>query len=107
MALREFEGLCNTLRREGVEVIVFDDTEEPHTPDAIFPNNWISTHEDGSIVLYPMEGANRRLERRVEIVEYLRDTHGFHRVVDLTRYETEGRYLEGTGSMVFDRVQSA
>ena len=106
-ALQEFEGLSSILRREGVEVIVFDDTEKPHTPDAIFPNNWISTHEDGSIVLYPMEGVNRRLERRQEIVEYLKCAHGFHRIVDLTRFEIEGRYLEGTGSMVFDRRQSA
>jgi hypothetical protein len=105
--VREFEGLSEMLRREGVEVILFDDTEEPHTPDAIFPNNWISTHEDGSIVLYPMEGVNRRLERRGEIVEYLRREFGFQRVVDLTPFEKEGRYLEGTGSMVLDRANSA
>ncbi len=107
LAVQEFEGLRSTLLREGVEVIVFDDTEEPHTPDAIFPNNWISTHEDGSIVLYPMEGVNRRLERRQEIVEYLRNEYGFQRVMDLTPFEAEGRYLEGTGSMVLDRARSS
>ena len=106
-AVREFEGLSAMLRDKGVEVIVFDDTEEPHTPDAIFPNNWISTHGDGSIVLYPMEGTNRRLERREEIVEHLRRECGFRRVVDLTSFENEGRYLEGTGSMVLDRANSA
>jgi len=105
-AEREFEAFYRLLQGEGVEVVTFDDTEEPNTPDAIFPNNWISTHEDGSIVLYPMEGANRRLERREEIVEYLSSEFGFHRVVDLTPFEKEGRYLEGTGSMVLDRAGS-
>ncbi len=104
-ALREFDGLVATLRDNGVEVIVVDDTPEPHTPDSIFPNNWISTHADGTVVLYPMEAQNRRTERREDILERLASEHGFRigRTFDLTSHEQQGRYLEGTGSMVLDR----
>jgi len=104
-ALREFDGLVATLRDNGVEVIVVDDTPEPHTPDSIFPNNWISTHADGTVVLYPMEAQNRRTERREDILEKLASEHGFRigRTFDLTSHELQGRYLEGTGSMVLDR----
>jgi len=104
-ALREFDGLVATLRDNGVEVIVVDDTPEPHTPDSIFPNNWISTHADGTVVLYPMEAQNRRTERREDILEKLASEHGFRigRTFDLTSHEQQGRYLEGTGSMVLDR----
>jgi hypothetical protein len=105
-ALREFDGLVDLLRENGVEVVVVEDTAEPHTPDSIFPNNWVSFHADGRVVLYPMEAENRRTERRLDIVEKLDDEHGFtvREVVDLSRHEDEGRYLEGTGSMVLDRV---
>jgi len=105
-ALTEFDGLVRTLRDDGVEVIVFEDTCEPHTPDSVFPNNWISTHADGRVVLYPMEAENRRRERRMDIVDYLRGDAGFDvsEVVDLTAHELAGHYLEGTGSLVLDRV---
>ncbi len=105
-ALREFDGLVEALREAGVEVVVVEDTPEPHTPDSIFPNNWISTHADGRVVLYPMEAENRRTERRDDIIEHLHDTIGLQvsEVVDLTAHENEGHYLEGTGSMVLDRV---
>ena len=105
-ALREFDTLVTALRDAGVEVIVIDDTNEPPTPDAIFPNNWISTHADGRVVLYPMEAANRRTERRLDVVEHLADACGrqVSEIVDLSAHENEGRYLEGTGSMVLDRV---
>lgn len=105
LALREFEGLVDSLRTAGIEVVVFDDTPEPHTPDSIFPNNWISMHADGRIVLYPMEAENRRTERRDDIVDYLHDKLGLavSEVVDLTAHEQAGHYLEGTGSMVLDR----
>lgn len=104
-ALREFDGLVAALRENGVEVIVVDDTPEPHTPDSIFPNNWISTHADGTVVLYPMEAVNRRTERREDILETLAAEHDFRikRVLDLTGHEQHGRFLEGTGSMVLDR----
>jgi len=105
-ALREFDGLVEALRKAGIEVIVVEDTPEPHTPDSIFPNNWISMHADGSVVLYPMEAENRRMERRADIIEYLNDELGLQvtEVVDLTAHEDAGHYLEGTGSMVLDRA---
>ncbi len=105
-ALREFDGLVEALRAAGVDVIVVEDTPDPHTPDSIFPNNWISMHADGRVVLYPMEAENRRTERRSDIIEHLHDTIGLQviEVIDLTAHENEGHYLEGTGSMVLDRV---
>ena len=106
IALREFDGLAAALREAGIEVIVVDDTAEPHTPDAIFPNNWISMHADGRVVLYPMEAENRRTERRHDIIDYL-DKHAYRKVteiVDLSAHEDAGHFLEGTGSMVLDRA---
>ena len=105
-ALKEFDALVVVLRDHGIEVIVVDDTDEPHTPDSIFPNNWVSFHADGRVVLYPMEAENRRTERRADIVERLGAEHEFHvsELVDLSHHEADGHYLEGTGSMVLDRV---
>jgi hypothetical protein len=105
-ALAEFAALESALKLAGVRVVTFDDTPEPHTPDAIFPNNWVSFHADGTAVLYPMEAANRRNERRRDIVESLADDHGFllRRIIDLSHHEKDGHFLEGTGSMVLDRV---
>jgi hypothetical protein len=105
-ALAEFDGLVSALTAAGVHVIVYDDTPQPHTPDAIFPNNWVSFHDDGTVVLYPMEAENRRRERRTDIVESLSNERGYRisDIVDLAYHERDGRYLEGTGSMVFDRV---
>ena len=105
-ALKEFDSLVILLRDHGIEVIVVDDTDEPHTPDSIFPNNWVSFHADGRVVLYPMEAENRRTERRADIVEALGAEHEFHvsELVDLSHHEANGHYLEGTGSMVLDRV---
>jgi hypothetical protein len=105
-AAREFAALTNALASAGITVIPFDDTEEPHTPDAIFPNNWVSFHADGTVVLYPMEAPNRRTERRPDIIDSLATEHGFlvREVVDLSGHEAHGHYLEGTGSLVLDRV---
>jgi hypothetical protein len=105
-ALKEFDALVESLRNAGIEVVVVEDTPEPHTPDSIFPNNWISLHADGRIVLYPMEAENRRTERRMDVVDYLNDELGLvvTEIVDLTAHEESGHYLEGTGSMVLDRV---
>jgi hypothetical protein len=105
-ALREFDGLVDNLRTAGIEVIVIDDTLEPHTPDAIFPNNWISMHADGRVVIYPMEAENRRTERRDDVIDYLVTVGGrlVSEVVDLSDHEANGHYLEGTGSMVLDRA---
>ena len=103
-ALREFDELVAALRDADIDVIVIDDTAEPPTPDAIFPNNWISTHADGRIVLYPMEAENRRTERRADIVERLDAGRLISEVIDLSEHEADGHYLEGTGSMVLDRA---
>jgi hypothetical protein len=102
----EFDGLKQALEASGIRVLEFKDTEEPHTPDAIFPNNWISFHADGTVVLYPMEAPNRRTERRPDIVDAMSILHGFQvrEVIDLSPHEGAGHYLEGTGSLVLDRV---
>jgi hypothetical protein len=104
-ALHEFQGLVERLSSEGVEALVFRDSPDSPSPDAIFPNNWVSFHEDGRVILYPMEPPNRRPERRREILDWLEVEKGFRlsEVVDLSHHEDEGRFLEGTGSMVFDR----
>jgi len=105
-ALEEFELFTIALKKCGVEVFEFNDTQEPPKPDAIFPNNWVSFHADGTVVLYPMEAINRRAERRYEIIDQLVDDYKFkvNKVVDLSYHEKEGHYLEGTGSLVLDRV---
>lgn len=105
-ALVQFDDLVSDLGANGIEAIVVEDTSEPHTPDSIFPNNWVSFHADGRVVLYPMEADNRRIERRMDIVESLDTTYGFQvsEVVDLSHHEQAGHFLEGTGSMVLDRV---
>ena len=99
-ALGEFEAFAEELRANGIEVIIFEDTPAPHTPDSIFPNNWISFHENNSIVLYPMLAENRRQERRPDIIEQLKKTNSS--IIDLSFYENEQLFLEGTGSIVFD-----
>jgi len=105
-AQAEFDALAGCLRDAGIDVVVISDTAEPHTPDSIFPNNWISFHSDGRVVLYPMEAANRRTERRLDIVEYLGAELGYlvSDIVDLSAHEQAGHFLEGTGSMVLDRA---
>ena len=105
-ALAEFDGMFQTLRSAGVVPMVFEDTQEPVKPDAVFPNNWVSFHNDGTVYLYPMEAPSRRLERRADIVETLSDSKGFYvrEIIDLSASENNGQFLEGTGSMVLDRV---
>ncbi|MGE0029762.1 MAG: citrulline utilization hydrolase CtlX [Steroidobacteraceae bacterium] len=104
VARREFDGLVARLRDAGVLVEVAEDTPEPAKPDACFPNNWVSFHDDGSVVLYPMMAPSRRAERRAEPVAQLRDA-GFHvaQTIDLSPWEARGEFLEGTGSLVLDR----
>ncbi len=97
-ALQEFDAASEILADAGVEVHVFEDTPEPITPDAIFPNNWVSFHEQGA-VLYPMLAPSRRAERRLDILEAL----GKRVFLDMTHHEEEGRFLEGTGSLVLER----
>jgi len=101
-ALLEFDRFVDVLRENGVEVIVIDDTAEPHTPDSIFPNNWVSFHNDGTVFLYPMMAENRRLERREDIITQLEDEFKVKHIIDLSHFEHENKFLEGTGSMVLD-----
>lgn len=105
LARAEFDALVTALSEAGVRVHVVDDTPEPHTPDSIFPNNWVSFHADGTVVLYPMMAENRRLERRLDILDALQ-AKGFsiRRIVDLSSSEQHGKFLEGTGSLVLDRI---
>jgi hypothetical protein len=105
LVLREFDGVATALQGAGVEVLVASDTLQPVKPDAIFPNNWVSFHSDGTVVLYPMLAPNRRLERRQEILEQVVREGRFRvaRTIDLTHREAEGKFLEGTGSLVLDR----
>ena len=102
-ALDEFDQFVNLLRKNGVDVIVVDDTREPHTPDSIFPNNWVSFHRDGTLLLYPMYAENRRAERKPHVLEKISSQFRIERKIDLSNYEKEGLFLEGTGSMVLDR----
>ena len=103
-ALREFDAMVEVLLKNHIEVIKIEDTESPHTPDAVFPNNWFSTHEDGTVILYPMMAPNRRLERRSDILAILSSKYAVHEVYDLSVHEVNDRFLEGTGSIVFDHV---
>ena len=102
----EFDALAAALEASGITVVQVDDTPEPHTPDAIFPNNWVSFHADGTVVLYPMEAPNRRTERRPDIIELLASQYGFQvrEIVDFSHHEQHCHFLEGTGSLVLDRV---
>lgn len=107
-AIAEFDGAVAALREAGVRVFVADDVDEPAKPDAVFPNNWASFHENGDVILYPLSAASRRPERRPEIVDWLGREGGFRvrRVVDLSWLEANGEYLEGTGSLVLDRLSN-
>ncbi len=103
-ALTEFNGFVQLLKDNGVDVLVFDDSPEPYTPDSIFPNNWISFHEGGRVCLYPMYAANRRLERKPCCATATSgERFTINATLDFSSYEKEGLYLEGTGSMVLDR----
>ncbi len=104
-ALREFDKMVDNLRGFGLDVTVVEDTPDPYTPDAIFPNNWISFHQhgNGTVYLYPMMAHNRRLERRSDIVEMLKRKFHISKIVDFSHYEDDNKFLEGTGSMVLDR----
>jgi hypothetical protein len=105
LARLEFDELAIRLRAAGVIVHAVDDRIDPACPDAVFPNNWVSSHDDGTLVLYPMLAPNRRLERRQEILDgFAQQGYRVERLLDLTHHEAAGRYLEGTGSIVFDHA---
>jgi hypothetical protein len=103
MALKEFEAFVAILQKNGMDVTVIEDSPDPHTPDSVFPNNWISFHENGTLFLYPMFAENRRLERSQPIIDTIEQKFEVKKMVDLSVYEPENLFLEGTGSMVLDR----
>ena len=105
-AAREFDGLAVALAAAGVRVHAFAGARHADLPDEVFPNNWVSFHEDGTAVLYPLLAPNRRRERRPELIDALRKEHGYRvtRIIDLTALEQKRQYLEGTCSVVLDRV---
>ena len=102
LAIAEFDAMVEQLRAHQINVKVVQDTKDPSTPDSIFPNNWISTHPDGTLCLYPMYAENRRAERKLNVIEFLQANYKIENLLDLTDFEKEGKFLEGTGSMVLD-----
>ena len=106
LARQECAQLARALESEGVTVCSAEDSALPVKPDAVFPNNWVSFHEDGTVVLYPLQSASRRFERRPEVIEAAASELGFKvsHLLDLSWFECEGKYLEGTGSLVLDNV---
>ena len=102
-AIAEFDDFVEKLRNAHVDVTVVEDTPEPHTPDSLFPNNWISFHSNGTIVLYPMFAENRRLERKPTVLAAIKNKFLIQQTEDMSVYENRQLYLEGTGSMVLDR----
>lgn len=102
-AVEEFDAFVKLLRGNDVDVTVVQDTPEPPTPDSLFPNNWFSSHITGELVLYPMFAESRRMERKQGIIDLLRRKMNHRKLVDLTHWEKENEFLEGTGSMVLDR----
>lgn len=103
-AVEEFDAFVASLRSEGVDVIVVQDTDQPVKPDAVFPNNWVTFHEDGTVVTFPMLSEARRLERREDILQSLGERFEISRRIHLEAYEQQGKFLEGTGSMIIDRL---
>ncbi len=101
-AIEEFDNAVYVLRSNDIGVYVVEDTLVPTKPDAIFPNNWISFHPNGTLILYPMEALNRRCERRLEVVLELQQKFNFEKILDLSHFESQDLFLEGTGSVVFD-----
>jgi hypothetical protein len=104
-ALAEFDNMLQTLRNHSIHVIVIEDTKEPPKPDAVFPNNWLSTTPEGLVIVFPMYAPNRRAEKRDDILEQLAKEFVVKDVQDWSEYEVEGRFLEGTGSMVIDHEE--
>ena len=102
-ALKEFNDFVNVLQSNGVDVTVVEDTATPHTPDSIFPNNWVSFHHDGTLLLYPMYAVNRRAERKEHVLKKIMEKFSVAKQIDLSIYEDRNIFLEGTGSMVLDR----
>ena len=103
-ALEEFDTFVRLLQEAGIKVTVFEDSPQPYTPDSIFPNNWISSHTDGKVIVYPLLAPNRRMEKRQDIIDFFLSQHSHAQLIDWSHFEAEGLFLEGTGSMIMDRI---
>lgn len=99
-----FDEFVEQLRLREINVMVIEDNAEPFTPDSIFPNNWLSMHHSGKMILYPMEAPNRRAERRNDIIEKIKSEYTVEELIDLSYFEDQNMFLEGTGSLVLDRI---
>lgn len=104
LAIAEFDAFVQLLREAKIDITVFEDQAEPRTPDAVFPNNWISTHQNGKLFLYPVLAQSRRLERRQDIIDHIQQYAGPYELIDLSPWEEKGQILESTGSMIMDRI---
>lgn len=104
-ALLEFDHFVEKLKEAGIPLLIINDTDHPHTPDSIFPNNWMTTHSGGRMVLFPMFAENRRRERKETVITAVKENFQIESVFDLSVYESENRFLEGTGSFILDREQ--
>ena len=103
-AIEEFEKMVERIRKENIEIHVFNDRDNIKTTDSVFPNNWITLHEDGTVIIYPMFSKNRRKEKRKDLTEKLKNKgYSISKIIDLSSYEKKKQYLEGTGSMILDR----
>lgn len=105
LARKEFDDFASLLQNNGIDVSIVNDSPEPHTPDSVFPNNWVSFHADGTVFLYPMFAENRRLERKPEVLQQIRNKFEIVQLHDLSKRELQEKFLEGTGSMVLDRSE--
>ncbi len=103
-AIREFDSYVKILRSNNIAAYIVQDTDTPIKPDAIFPNNWASFHHDGTVVLYPMEAPNRRSEKREAIIDRLKESFLVKKIIDLSHYEQQNKFCEGTGSIIFDHI---
>ena len=102
-AIKEFDCFTKKLKARGVNLVIAQDTKRPVKPDAVFPNNWITTHNSGTLITYPMFAAQRRKERSEEIIKMIRSKYLVKKIIELEAYEKADLFLEGTGSMIFDR----
>ena len=102
--ISEFDSMVEILRSEGVDVTIWNDSKKPKNPDAIFPNNWISMHAEGLLIIYPMNALNRRLEKRKEFIQTITNNYKVQKIINLSSYELQNKFLEGTGSIIFDHI---
>ncbi len=103
-AIQEFDGFVRKLSDNGIRIHLIQDTDTPRKPDAVFPNNWVTFHHNGTVITYPLNAVKRRVERREDIIDSIKEKFDIKRRVRFEEYEGAGKYLEGTGSMILDRI---